>query len=144
MPDAKKETADLLRRLIKASNIIRFIEMNSEEMETISFHDYINVLCTEKDVLPARVIEKAGIERTFGHQLFNGRRNPSRDKVIQLALGFDMDYNEAQDLLQTAQKCALYPKIKRDAVIIFALENKLPFFELQETLYELSLPLISE
>jgi len=144
MPKKEAGTGEFLRRLRKTSDIITFIKTNSEEMEEISFHDYINGLCTEKDILPARVIERAGIERTFGHQLFNGRRNPSRDKVIQLALGFEMVYTEAQDLLQAARKNALYPKTKRDAVIIFALENKLSYTDVQTILHELALPLISE
>ena len=113
-------------------------------MDPVSFNTYITALCADKDILPAHVIEKSGIERTFGHQLFNGRRNPSRDKVIQLAVGFEMDYKETQKLLKVARKSALYPKIKRDAVVIYALENKLSIYDIQATLAELSLPVIGE
>jgi hypothetical protein len=113
-------------------------------MESIPFHVYLHRLCVEKDVLPAHIIKKSGIERTFGHQLFNGNRKPSRDKVIQLAFGFDMDYDEAQTMLKIARKSALYPKIERDAVIIHALKNNLPDGDVQATLSELSLPLLGE
>jgi transcriptional regulator with XRE-family HTH domain len=82
-------------------------------MNAVPFHAYINRLCAEKDVLPAYIIKKSGIERTFGHQIFNGKRNPSRDKIILLAFGFDMDYDETQALLKSARKSALYPKIER-------------------------------
>jgi len=113
-------------------------------MEQVSFLAYITDLCTQKNILPAHVIEKSGIERTFGHQLFNGRRNPLRDKVIQLAVGFGMDYKETQDLLKIARKSVLYPKLKRDAVVIYAVENNLSIFDIQATLSELSLPLMGE
>ena len=144
MPNKDIKTGDLLNKLMKTSNIDRFMKRHDESMGTVTFYEFINSLCREKDVVPARVIEKSGIERTFGHQIFNGRRNPSRDKVIQLAVGFGMNYKEAQELLRLARKSALYPKIKRDAVVIYALENKVSIVDIQATLSDLSLPLIGE
>lgn len=144
MSEKEIETCNLIKDIVKTANIGKFIKRNSNILDTISFHTYINGKCTERNILPARVIEKSGIERTFGYQLFNGRRKPSRDKVIQIALGFGMDYTETQDLLQAARKCALYPIIKRDAVLIHALAHNLPLVDVQATLSELSLPLIGE
>jgi len=142
MPEKEIETGDLLNKVIKTASINRFIKRHGSSMEPVSFHKYVSDLCAQRYILPARVIEKSGIERTFGHQIFNGRRNPSRDKVIQIALGFGMDYKETQELLKVARKSALYPKIKRDAVMIYALENNLSFYDIQATLSELSLPLL--
>jgi transcriptional regulator with XRE-family HTH domain len=101
---------------------------------------YINSLCVDKGVSAARVIEKSGLDRMYGHQLFNGlRKKPSRDKIIQLAIGFEMDYEETQELLKTARKSALYPRIQRDSVIIFALKNGLSIDDVQSALEELAL-----
>jgi len=144
MPAKEMDTGELLDKIIKTASINRFIKRHGENMNPVSFSSYLNDLCTKKNTVPAHVIEKSGIERTFGHQIFNGRRKPSRDKVIQLAVGFEMDYTDAQGLLTAARKSTLYPKIKRDAVVIYALEKKLSFFDIQETLSELSLPLIGE
>ena len=144
MPEQNLRTSELLQRLFRTANINQFIKRHGKSMESVPFHVYINRLCTEKGTLPAHVIKGSGIERTFGHQLFNGKRKPSRDKVIQLAFGFEMDYDEAQTLLKMAGKSALYPRIERDAVIIHALKRKLPLGDVQATLSELSLPLIGE
>ena len=144
MQKQRIKTSELLNRLIKTTSIDRFIERYSENMDETPFHEHITRLCTDRDEIPAHIIEKSGIERTFGHQIFNGRKNPSRDKVIQLAFGFEMDYKETQELLRAARKSILYPKIKRDVVIIYALENKLSVIDVQATLSELSLPLIGE
>ena len=144
MPKKETDTGELLNELKKSSDITRFFKRYETNMGTVAFHKYITGLCAQRSILPAHVIEKSGIERTFGHQLFNGRRKPSRDKVIQLAFGFGMDYEETQELLQAAEKNALYPKIKRDAVVIFALFKKMPVIDLQATLSGLQLPLLGE
>jgi hypothetical protein len=91
-----------------------------------------------------QVIQKSGLYRTLGHQLFNGYRKPSRDKVIQIAFGFESDYAEAQEMLKKARMSPLYPRIKRDSVIIHALTHKRSFLETQSLLYEMGLPILGE
>ncbi len=135
-------TSTLLRRLFKAPDLKRFLEGNSTEMEIPLFHDYITELCRTMGQVPERVIKMASIERTYGHQLFNGTRKPSRDKVIQLAFGFGLSVDEAQKLLKIAQKSLLYPKIKRDAVILYCLNNQKSIIETQSVLETLGLTLI--
>ena len=144
MPKDRVSTDTLLQRLFKTSSLTNFFRRHSDDIvNSPLLHEYINNLCTEKDVLPAHVIQKSGIERTYGHQIFNGRKpNPSRDKVIQLAFGFGLNYDEIQRLLKIAHKGALYPKIKRDAIVIYALNNKMTLDDVQATLFELELPII--
>ena len=137
-------TSTLLQRLFKNTDIASFIDHHSEYMNRVSFDVYINRLCKDRDTVPERIIKKSGIDRTYGHQIFNGSRKPSRDKVIQLALGFEMDFYEAQELLKIARKSTLYPKIGRDAVLIYALNKKKTVTEVQATLEELSMPLLGK
>jgi len=145
MPDEKIPTNTLLQRLFKTSSLNRFIKRLDDDKNSLPlFHEYINQLCTEKEIPPERIIKKAEIERTYGHKFFNGTRKPSRDKVLQIAFGFEMDYEETQKLLSIARKSALHPKIQRDAVIIYALERGYDIVSLQATLLDLSLPLLGE
>jgi len=137
-------TSSLLQRLFKTNHLGRFIRHYEKQLDSVTFSEYINQLCAYRGVAPAQIIKKSNIERTFGHQLFNGRRTPSRDKVIQLAFGFEMDYDETQALLKTACKSPLYPKVKRDAVVIYALKRGFGIMEVQATLDELSLPLLGK
>ena len=145
MSSEKVSTSTLLRRLFKTASLERVIRRFDEaEPDVPPFHEYINNLCKEKGIVPEQIIKNADIERTFGHKFFNGTRNPSRDRVIQLAFGFGMDYDEAQRLLTIANRGALYPRVKRDAVIIYALERGLDIVAVQATLHELSMPLLGE
>lgn len=129
----KYQTTDIMGRLIKATNIKRFIAKNVSCMEVELFHEYIKRKCQETGVVQEHVIKRADIERTYGHQLFRGLRIPSRDKVIQLAFGFGFDIEETQSLLKAARKSALYPKIKRDAVILFCINRGMSVRTLEHT-----------
>jgi hypothetical protein len=142
MPKQKTDisTSALLNRLFKTSKLKSFIDSYDEAFIQTPFCDYIKKLCTDKKLVCEHVIKKSGIDRTYGHQLFSGLRQPSRDKVIQLAFGLLLDVNEAQELLKAAGKSTLYPKIKRDAVIMYCLKRQMGFMDLQALLHELSLP----
>ncbi|MCQ1530449.1 hypothetical protein [Lutispora saccharofermentans] len=135
-------TSTLFKRLFKTSNLEQFMKKNTGQMQLQSFSKYITELCKNQGQVPERIIKRANIERSFGHQIFKGTRKPSRDTVLQLAFGFDADVDTAQDLLKHAGMSALYPRVRRDAAIIYCLHNRFTIVETQSVLNELELPLI--
>ena len=138
----KARTSVLFKRLFRTRNLQTFLEQNEVSMDISDFSVYITKLCEQRTLVPERVIKQAQIERTYGHQLFNGIRKPSRDKVLQLAFGFGLTVEETQKLLRVACKGALYPKIKRDAVILYCLARQKNLFEAQDALAALGLTLL--
>ena len=144
MPHKDVTTTTLLQRLFKTASIARFVKHYDEQMGLVPFCAYLSDLCESRGVVAEHIILKSGIERTYGHQFFNGRKKPSRDKAIQLAFGFEMNYDETQELLKAARKSALYSRVKRDAVVIYALKQGLAVEEVQATLYDLGLPLLGK
>ncbi|MDR2572701.1 MAG: hypothetical protein LBD23_20735 [Oscillospiraceae bacterium] len=145
MQTKKITTSKLLQNLFKTSSLDRFFRrLDDTDSNIPSFHDYINNVCADKGVPQEHIIKRADIDRTYGHQLFRGTRTPSRDKVIQLAFGFEMGYEEAQKLLAVARKSALHPKVKRDAVIIYAFERNLTLGDVQATLFDLGVKLLGK
>lgn len=103
------------------------------------FHEFIVQMCTDRSETREHVIKRAGINRTYGHQLFNGTRKPSRDKVIQLAIGFGLDIEQTQQLLKSAQESPLTPRIKRDAAILYCIMHRFDFSEAQKLLTDFDL-----
>ncbi|MCL2109406.1 MAG: hypothetical protein FWH20_08710 [Oscillospiraceae bacterium] len=145
MKELKIPTDSLMQKLLKTSSIDRFIRRYNEKTTGVTeFHEYITSLLQEKNTDHLTIIKNADIERNYGLQLFKGIRKPSRDKVLQLALAFGLDLEETQKLLTIARKSALYPKIERDAVVIFALRKKYCVLDIQSTLHELGIPLLGE
>jgi transcriptional regulator with XRE-family HTH domain len=144
MADKSIPTTFILQNLFKAADVRVFLKRNKENMKHTPFHEYIHQLCTEKKLIPSQVVKDSGIARTYGQQLFNGTRKPSRDKVILLAFGFGMDYDETQNLLKAARKSPLYAKFERDAAIIYALKKRISIDDTQIMLEELELPLLGK
>jgi transcriptional regulator with XRE-family HTH domain len=144
MEKADKTTSELFTRLFKASDLKDFIVQNEETMCVPPFHEYIAGLCREAGDTQEKIIKRSAIERTYGHQLFNGTRNPSRDKAIQLAFGFGLSIDKTQELIKIARKSPLYPKIKRDAAIIYCINRRAGIIETQALLHDLGLGLLGE
>ncbi len=140
----RRRTDTLIRKIKEARDFDSFSIENGEELTEADFCAYLEKLCMEKQVVAERVINAADIDRTYGHQIFNGTRKPSRDKVIQIAFGFRLNVEETQELLRAAGKSMLYPRIKRDAAIIFAISKKMPLMETQLFLTSLGMSIIGE
>jgi len=137
--DGDHSTREIERRLYAASDFSLFLEENAEGMRTPQVCYLLAELCRKRGLKPVEVIRRAGLDRTYGHQLFNGTRKPSRDKLIQLAFGLGLSVEETQALMKTAQKSTLYPKIMRDAVIMRCLHDGKPIDDAQAILIELGL-----
>ena len=135
-------TSTLMKKLFKTAGLKSFMADYDGVFVTEDFATHLKELCAARYLSCAQVIHSCGIDRTYGYQLFSGVRQPSRDKVIQLAFGFPLSIEETQELLRIAGKSPLYPKIKRDAAILYCLRHRVGFCDVQATLQELNLPLI--
>ena len=132
----------LLERLFRAPDVGTYLRDNAELMEMPSFARFICALCEALPLSRAAVIARSDIPRNYAYQLFNGIRKPSRDKVIQLAFGFGLDVEGAQELLKIARQAPLYPKIPRDIVLLRCLHEKRSVWEAQDALDSMGLTLL--
>lgn len=140
----RKHTSELLAELKEDGSFEQYVKRNEEEFEEQEFCEYLRELCTSLGKVPEQVIKDSQIDRTYGHQLFSGRRKPSRDKVLLLSFGMELPFEETQELLRASGKNTLYPKIKRDAAIIYGKNKGLTVLEMQELLFSLDLPILGE
>ena len=129
-------TSTLLRRIFKAANLRSFLDENEKSLATPTFTEYLEIQCQERNMVREHVIVRAGIERGFGHQIFRGSRKPSRDNVLRVAFGFGLDVEETQALLRVARRTLLYPRIPRDAALIYGLSHHNTIIEMQTSLIE--------
>lgn len=127
-------TDTLMRRIFRSERLEDVMNQNAASMHSEDFRQCLAALCRELGTVPERVIRGAEIDRSYGHQLFNGTRSPSRDKVLQLAFGFGLSVDQAQRLLRSAGKSLLYPRLERDTVILFALSKSMTILQAQELL----------
>ena len=135
-------TQELWTRLFQAPSADVFLDENGGVCELPAFSCYITELCAARGEKPERVIRRGNLDSSYGHRVFSGARTPSRDTVLQLAFGFGMNADEAQQLLKVAHAAPLHPKVKRDAVIAFCLYHRQSLEDAQLALYSHALPLL--
>ncbi len=130
-------TQELLLLLERSPSLEPVLEEHGESMDGVSFSGRLNALMEERSISTSRLSELALLSRSFTYQLCSGVRAPSRDIVLRLALVLSLTVEEAQRLLLTAQRGALYPRVRRDAVMIFAISHQLSLFDTDELLRSL-------
>lgn len=141
-PTRRFSTDELTNGIIRTRDFKRYISNHANSMEEITLTDYLAQLLEAKGMKRADVILKGNLDRTFGYQIFDGKKSPSRDKVLQLAIGFGLDYQETCELLRVARKTSLYARLKREAVIIYCLSHRLSIMETQYMLTEAGLTIL--
>ena len=131
----KKNTDDLRQELMQAPNLDRFLSTNREQFSNESLVESLNRLLGEKRISKAALAKQAGMSEVYLHQIFAGRRNPSRNRLLCLCFGLEASIDETQDLLKRCGLAQLYPKNKRDAIIYYGLVHKMSLPELNDKLF---------
>lgn len=132
----KKSTEELLNLIQKASDIEYYIKENESEMLSLSLDVYLSKLLEEKNLKIADVMAKSE-QGDYIYKVFKNQRKASRDILISIAIGMELDINQAQKLLRISKNARLDPREKRDSVIIYAITNNISVCELNEILYDI-------
>ena len=132
MSDIKTEL--LNEKLLKSSNIKEFLRSNEKHIRLDSFNNYLYDLLQNSGMKNTELFARAGMSESYGYQILNGKRQPSRDKVIQLSFGFPLSIEQTNTLLNLSGKNELYVKNIRDAIILFSLNNKFSLIDVNELL----------
>lgn len=141
----KSETVDLLNTLNSINNTNELHNfMKNINDKNITFVTYFKDLCDKKNLKKSNIIHKSNINRTYGYQILNGDKKPSRDKIIQLCIGANLTLKETNNCLILGGANELYVKNSRDSIIIFSINQKLSITDINELLYEYNLPLLGE
>lgn len=98
---------------------------------------YMNGLLAERGMEKRDAIRRLGLDRTYGYQIFNGTRKPTRTMLIRLAALLGLDLAGTDRLLQIAGRPALYPRRPEDAAVIYAVERGYTLEQLDELLERL-------
>ncbi len=129
-------TEDLLDELLNSPSPTDYVE--DRQLQKRNLSQYLQQLLDEHGLVRKDVVRAAGIDATYGYQLFTGQRsNPSRDKTLALAFALGCSLRETDRLLQAAGASRLYVKERRDAIIVFCLDQGLSVDEVNETLYHM-------
>ena len=138
----QKSTDELTNQIKKTDNIEDFINSNKTNLLTKSISELLNDFLERKNLSRGEVAKESDVHRTYVYEIFNGKKVPSRDKMIAVGFGLKLDFDEMQKLLKQSGYRELYSRDSRDSVIIFALNKGKNLLECNELLYSLSEELI--
>ena len=130
-----KTTDDLSQALMAESNIDSYLRENQPFFAGQSIAELLAVYYERTDLSKAALARKAGMSEVYLHQVFAGRRNPSRDRLLCLCVGLETSLEEAQQLLKLASYAPLYPRLKRDAIISYGIVHHMALGEINDKLF---------
>ena len=131
----EKNTDTLQQELMSTNNLDRFLTENDASFRDVPLQEAIPRIFDEKGMSKAQLAKQSGISEVYLHQLFSGRRFPSRSRLLCLCFGLGATVDEAQSLLQQARHAPLYSRDRRDAIIIVALSHHMTLFEVNDKLF---------
>jgi len=128
------KTTELLNLLKSKDSYKEIIDNPRISFSNTTLAEYLSELIEVKKLKKTSIISKSGLERSYAYQIFAGKKIPSREKLLVLAFGMKLTFDEVQQLLKVNGYAQLYPKNKRDSIIIFALYKDQSILELNENL----------
>lgn len=127
------ELTHILNNICSAHSLDTYVS-DLPDSDDFHFADYFTSLPEVRKLSNRELITGSGIERTYYYQILNGTRQPGRDKVLLLCLAAKLTLAETQRALEVSNLGVLYPRRRRDAIIIFALNRHLNTADAQELL----------
>ena len=131
----RKNTGQLMQELMDSNDLNRVLSENDVSFREDSLTDALQCLFDARDISKAMLAKNSGISEVYLHQVFSGRRSPSRNRLLCLCFGLGTDIEEAQRLLQHAHHAPLYPLDRRDAILIYGLSHSLTLPDVNEALF---------
>ena len=99
--------------------------------------DYLGELLRRYGVSVKDIIRRCNLERSYGYQLFNGTRRPTRDVLMVLSLELGLSGEETRRLFELTGRAPLYARRRRDAAVLYGLSHRLSPADVHELLLEL-------
>ena len=130
-----KNTDGLRQELMEAANLDQFLSENQENFQNGSVSDLLNRLFQKRTLSKAVLAKRSGMSEVYLHQVFAGRRKPSRSRLLCLCFGLGATLEETQELLKQSGFAQLNPKNRRDAIIFYGIQHRMDLFSVNDKLF---------
>lgn len=121
------QSLELLNQNMPLENIL-------DLLPDLDFVSYLEACLEKKGLKKNEVIAKTNMQKNYAYQICNGTKKGSKDKIIQLALAMQLDLHYTNNLLSLSDNGLLYAKVKKDAILIYALQHHYDLFKTNELL----------
>ncbi|MGN1317323.1 MAG: hypothetical protein ACI4VW_09740 [Acutalibacteraceae bacterium] len=130
-----KKTEDLLNLLkIENNSYDAYLNENQDTFLDNDISHFWKKIIASCGMKKTDIINKADIGYSFFYDILKGNKHPSRDTLIKLLIVLSCDLDVFQEALRLYEWAALYPKIKRDSIIIYAINHNYSLYQTEELL----------
>lgn len=136
-------TNEILNEIKNASEADQFMNPLATSFIHADSADYLAELLKIKHLTKSQVIKRSNLSPTTAYQYFDGKRHPSRARLIALGFGFQLSLTELNTMLRRTGHAELYAKDEWDALVIFALVQRYDINRTDELLYDYGLGTIT-
>ena len=106
----QKSTSELSRGLMSEANLDSYLVRNASAFSDQSVACLLEGLYQRAGMSKAALARQAGMSEVYLHQVFSGRRRPSRDRLLCLCISMKATMEETQEVLKGAAVAPLYPR----------------------------------
>ncbi|MBQ9196845.1 MAG: helix-turn-helix transcriptional regulator [Clostridia bacterium] len=117
-------TTSRLLTMIRGSETFTEAVAYHDTAEEPLFKDALFEMMRQRKLSPREMISRSRIDRSYFYHIMNGKKMPGRNMVLRIGFCMQASLSEMNQLLRLAGLSGLYAKIRRDATLIFALQQK--------------------
>lgn len=132
----RQSTEELTNEIANADTLEHWAKDKKDSLDEITLAEFLERMLEKYQISKKSVITQAQLDTTYGYQIFQGKKKPSRDILLKIAFGFPLTVAETNHLLYYGNSGTLYPRVKRDAYIMYALHHKYNVIQANDYLYE--------
>lgn len=131
-----KDTEKIVEELGLCPDFKTFYDENKDYMISLSLSKMLDHLMKSKGLKKSAVIKASELSEVYAYQIFSGRRNPERNKLLCLSVGMGLDLGECQELLRAAGYQPLYVKLPFDSIVIYGICKKMTVVQINGMLFD--------
>ncbi len=130
-----KSTSELMKELEKKEiSLEEYFKNNPYTIENSDLKEHWHNLIEKSGLSSFDIINRSEFAYAYYYEVVGGKKIPSRDKIIRLILAMHLSLDDCQKTLRICGLSELYPRFRRDSIIIYAINHELTVFELNELL----------
>lgn len=130
-----KTTDELMQALtFPDGSLDDFLTENADTFITVSPAEEWDRMLNASSWKKAEIINRCQFNPVYFYEVINGKKIPSRDKVLRLLFGFSASLTDCQRILRVYGYSPLYPRISRDSLLIHAICRAFSVEEIQRLL----------
>lgn len=112
-------------------------QLRAAEFTCGNLPELLRQLIADGGLTPKEIIFRCNFDRSYGYQLLNGTRTPTRGQLVALALVLGLEQETVQRLLKMAGRPVLYARNRADAAVLYGLAHGLSLQKTDELLKSL-------